>query len=158
MNRKTVSILTLIFLLILTSILVVFMQSQTKINQAEEETIALIEYDYPVDTINKFYWVTIGETYFSMDFVDEAGQQRYAIVAQEGGDMQYYTPDEIISEQEANAIGLNDTGATDIIQTRLGLFNNEPVWELTLRNENNTITYYYIKATDGSWVQTISNI
>lgn len=158
MNRKTVSILTVIFLAILMGILGVFMQSQAKINQAEEETLALIEYDYQVDTINKFYWVTIGETYFSIDFVDETGQQRYAIIAQEGGDMQYYTADEIISEQDANAISLNDTGATDIVQTRLGLMDSEPVWEITLRNENNTITYYYIKARDGAWVQTISNI
>lgn len=158
MNRKTVSVLTAIFLVLLMSILGVFMQSQARVNQAEEETVSLVELDYAVDKINKFYWVTTDNTYFSLNFIDEEGAQHFAIVAQDGGDIQYYAENEIISEQDASDIAMNETSSIKIIQTRLGLLENKPVWEVTLKNENNTLTYYYIDASTGLWVKTISNI
>lgn len=158
MNRKTVSVLTAIFLILLVSILGVFMQSQARVNQAEEETVSLVEFDYTVDKINKFYWVTTDNTYFSLNFIDEEGAQHFAIVAQDGGDIQYYAENEIISEQDASDIAMNETSSIKIIQTRLGLLENKPVWEVTLKNENNTLTYYYIDASTGLWVKTISNI
>lgn len=140
------------------SILGVFMQSQARVNQAEEETVSLVELDYAVDKINKFYWVTTDNTYFSLNFIDEEGAQHFAIVAQDGGDIQYYAENEIISEQDASDIALNESSSMNIIQTRLGLLENKPVWEVTLKNENNTLTYYYIDASTGLWVKTISNI
>lgn len=158
MNRKTVSILTAIFLVLLMSILGVFMQSQARVNQAEEETVSLVEFDYAVDKINKFYWVTTDNTFFSLDFIDEEGVQHFAIVAQDGGDIQYFGENEIISEQDASDIATNEMAAMKIIQTRLGLLDNKPIWEVTLKNENNTLTYYYIDASTGQWVKTISNI
>lgn len=158
MNRKTVSVLTAIFLILLVSILGVFMQSQARVNQAEEETVSLVEFDYTVDKINKFYWVTTDNTYFSLDFIDEEGAQHFAIVAQDGGDIQYYAENEIISEQDASDIAMNETSSLNIIQTRLGLLEDKPVWEVTLKNENNTLTYFYIHASTGRWVKTISNI
>lgn len=158
MNRKTVSILTAIFLVLLMSILGVFMQSQARVNQAEEETVSLVEFDYAVDKINKFYWVTTDNTFFSLDFIDEEGVQHFAIVAQDGGDIQYFGENEIISEQDASDIATNELSAMKIIQTRLGLLDNKPIWEVTLKNENNTLTYYYIDAATGQWVKTISNI
>lgn len=135
-----------------------FMQSQARVNQAEEETVSLVEFDYTVDKINKFYWVTTDNTYFSLDFIDEEGAQHFAIVAQDGGDIQYYAENEIISEQDASDIAMNETSSLNIIQTRLGLLEDKPVWEVTLKNENNTLTYFYIHASTGRWVKTISNI
>lgn len=158
MNRKTVSVLTAIFLILLVSILGVFMQSQARVNQAEEETVSLVEFDYDVDKINKFYWITTDNTYFSLDFIDQEGAQHFAIVAQDGGDVQYYTENQIISEQDASDIAINETSLMNIIQTRLGLLDQKPIWEVTLKNENNTLTYYYIDAATGRWVKTISNI
>lgn len=158
MNRKTVSVLTAIFLVLLISILGVFMQSQARIDQAEEETVNLVKYDFNVDKINKFYWITTDNTYFSLDFIDDEGVQHFAIVAQDGGDIQYFSENEIISEQDANDLTINETSMTNIIQTRLGLLNYEPVWEVTLKNDNNTLTYYYVNALTGLWVKTISNI
>ena len=158
MNRKTVSILTAIFLVLLMSILGVFMRSQARVNQAEEETVSLVEFDYAVDKINKFYWVTTDNTFFSLDFIDEDGVQHFAIVAQDGGDIQYFGENEIISELDASDIATNEMPTMKIIQTRLGLLDNKPIWEVTLKNENNTLTYYYIDASTGQWVKTISNI
>ena len=71
LNRKVVSTLTIILLLVLLSFSWLFWRSQTRIQQAEAEAIKLVEYDYPVKKVNKFYWTTINKAYFSLDFVSD---------------------------------------------------------------------------------------
>ena len=147
LNRKVVSGLTLFFLIIFLIFAWVFYSSQ-----AQSQT------DYTVKDVKKFYWTTISEAYFALDFVDDSGQERYAIVKREGGTVNYYTPNQIISEEDAKAIALADNENYKIMQARLGMIKDTPVWEITIKNDNNTLTYYYLNAQDGSWLQKIENI
>lgn len=158
MKRRTVSILTLILLIIMIALLSVFMGSQADLNRAEEELVALVEYDHQVKAINDFYWTTTDRSYFSLDFQDENDQQIYAIVAREGGDIEYYQGSEIITEMDAKSITASAIENPNIIQARLGKYQEKPIWEMTIKNSNQTITYYVIDAQTGEWVQTISNI
>lgn len=158
LTRKTISFLTGLFLVLLVSLFFLFIKTQDTIYRAEDESVKLVSYDHTVDRVNKFYWSTTDKTYFALDFNDDQNVRRYAIISQEGGEVVYYTADEIISEDDATSIVLNDVKPFKIIHMRLALLNNVPVWEATIKNENSTITYYTINATDGSWVQTIENI
>lgn len=158
MNRKVVSALTIIFLIILIALLFLFSQSMDDITQAQEETIELVELDYPVAQVNDFDWVTINESYFSLDFIDNEGTQRYAIVAQDGGDIQYFTNQEIISREDALSITLSENDLSELLNARLGLLNGDTVWEISFKANDDTLSYYYINATNGEWIQTIANI
>ena len=134
LNRKVVSGLTLFFLIIFLIFAWVFYSSQAKSHQAQQEAVRLIETDYTVKD------VTISEAYFALDFVDDSGQERYAIVKREGGTVNYYTPNQIISEEDAKAIALADNENYKIMQARLGMIKDTPVWEITIKNDNNTLT------------------
>lgn len=158
LNRKIISFLTGLLLVLLVSLFYLFIKTQDSIYRAEDESIKLVSYDHTVKSVNKFYWSTTDKTYFALDFNDDQSSQHYAIIAQEGGEIAYFTANEIISENEASSIVLNDMKPFKIIQMRLSLLNNEPVWEATIKNENSTITYYTISAKNGSWIQTIENI
>lgn len=158
MSKKFISFLTIVLLMILVSLVLLFMRTQDSIYRAEDEAVKLVSYDFKVQDVNKFYWSTTDQTYFALDFNDDKGQQHYAIITQEGGNTQYYTKEEIITEEEATSIVLFDMKPDKIVQMRLAQINKEPVWEATIKNNNSTITYYIISATDGTWVQTIENI
>lgn len=158
LNRRVVSALTVIFLIVLIALLFLFSQSMNDITQAQEETVALVELDYSVDQVNDFDWVTIDESYFTLDFIDGEGTQRYAIVTQEGGDIQYFTSQDIISREDALSITLNENELSELLNAKLGLLNGISVWEVSFKANDNTLSYYYINATNGEWVQTIANI
>lgn len=157
LNRRVVSSLTIIFFVIFIGLSWIYLSSQARLKQAEDEALKLIGYDYTVKQVNQFYWTTIDTAYFSVDFVDQDGQERYALVEREGGTIHYFTPQDIISEKDAQAIAVNDTGANKILQTRLGMYQNIPAWEMTIRNDDQTLTYYTINAKDGTMVQRIDN-
>ena len=161
MSRRTVNFLTGIIVVVLLVILSLFMASDRSVNQAKQETIKLVEVDHKVQKVNKFYWLTNTEaTYFSLDFQDEKDQQVYAIVAREGGDIHYFTSKDIISEEDAQAITVadNEDHLKDILQARLGLLDNQPIWEVTFKADNDTMTYYYVDAETGKCLQTITNL
>lgn len=134
------------------------MGSQSSLIQAQDEALLLVGVDHNVDQMNEFYWTTTDATYFSMDFSTESGERYYAIIEQDGGDIVYYQAGEIISEKDALAITASELEAPTILQARLGKYQEDPIWELTLKNDNGTISYYFLDAITGEWIQTISNI
>lgn len=150
--------MTIVLLTILVSLVLLFIRTQDSMYRAENEAKKIISVDYEVKSVNNFYWSTTDATYFALDFLDKKGVQRYAIIAQKGGEASYYETSDIITEDEAYSVVLNDMKPYKIIQMRLSLIDEQPVWEATIKNENGTITYYIISAYDGSWVQTIENI
>lgn len=158
MNRKIVSVLTTLLLIFLMVLLFIYSESTNSKVKAEDEAIQLVGLDYTVDTVNQFDWFTLEESYFSLDFIDSEGLQRYAIIKQEGGDIEYYNDEEIISRVDAIAITLNDNETAEIIQARLGIFESKAVWEISFKAEDSTLTYYLINAKTGQWIQTIANI
>ncbi|MBG9982340.1 hypothetical protein HZY86_04355 [Aerococcaceae bacterium DSM 111020] len=159
LSRRTVSILTILIAIILLSLLTVFMLSQSSVEKARKETEQLVSVDYPVETTDNFYWLTTPqETYFSLEFETTDNQKMYAIIARDGGESVYYNYDELITFEDAKSIAMNDLNPQKVTQSRLGLMNNEPVWEVTYLDENSDMGYYYLSAKDGSWIQTISNL
>ena len=161
LSRRTVNVLTLIIVLILLAFIGMFMASERSINQAKQETVRLVEVDHDVKKVNKFYWLTTTEaTYFSLDYQNEENKQSYAIVARDGGDVHYFSPQDIISEADAKAITVanNEDNLKDIVAARLGLLDGQPVWEITFKTKEATMTYYYINAKNGQNIQVISNL
>ncbi len=158
LTSRTVTILTLSILLISAFLLWIFIRSQNQIVKAENETKALVELDYPVKKINQFYWSTFDESTFCMDFVDKKNVQRYAIVTAEGGDLQYFTPKEVITQEEALSIAASEHKLDQLLNARLGLLKKKPVWEIVFKDKNDALTYYYIDAKNGKWIQTIGNL
>ncbi|MGX7106874.1 PepSY domain-containing protein [Hutsoniella sourekii] len=158
MSRRTVTILTIILLIVLATGLWLFSESQESIEQAEKETIELVNYDYPIDIVNDFYWFTLDDSYFSLDFVDQEGQRRYAIVAQDGGDVDYYTEQDLISEDDAKSLAANYNEVASFMNTRLGMVEDVPVWEVAFKGKDQHLNYYYINAKSGEWLQTIGNL
>lgn len=84
MTRYMITTLVSLALVICLSFLLLFSKSQAKYNQAEKEAVDLVSYDYDVKQVKNFYWSTTDATYFSLDFIDQDLQERYAIIPQEG--------------------------------------------------------------------------
>lgn len=126
--------------------------------QARQEAVNLVELDYPVKQVDDFYWFSLEETYFSMSFFDDQGGYRYALINRDGGDITYYEVDEIISQGQAYDIAMEENELIEIKQVRLGMIDDRPVWEVTYEEQDESMTYYYINAESGNWIQTIENL
>ena len=158
MTKRTVSMISIFIIFLIIAFFSLFVRTQDQFYRAEDEAISLVSLDYDIKDALNFYWSTTDKAYFALEFNDRDGQHRYAIITQEGGDIAYYTSQDIISEEDAESIVLKNHSPHRILQMRLALLNQVPVWEATIKNEDGTINYITINATNGQWIQSIENI
>lgn len=157
MKKFLVSLLITMLLLIF-GVTIVLTRSLSPYNQAKAETIELAERRADLVEPDEFYWFNGNETFFTVTGKNSEGTPIVVIVQQDGGAIQVFNQDEIISEQEAIAETYNRESPEKILESRIGIYRDEPVWEVSFRLENGRIGYTILSLTTGEWLRTIKNI
>ena len=152
-----VGTIVLLFLMIVSSY-TIFYRSQQPILQAEKEATAIAEENANIQKVQDFYWYNGSETYFTLAGIDDNNEELYVIIKKDGGETTILNTAEVITESEAKSITQADKNPERILEARLGMENEEPVWEVTYKNANDTICYYLISAISGKWLKDIENI
>ncbi|WP_041556259.1 cell wall elongation regulator TseB-like domain-containing protein [Carnobacterium sp. 17-4] len=132
--------------------------SQDPIKKAEKETIAIAKESAGLVKATDFYWYNRDKTYFSVSGLNESDEEIMVIVAKDGGATTVLNQDEFITEQQAKALTREDKGAVDILEARIGLDGETPIWEISYKQENGRLGYYVLTAKSGKWVSDIENI
>ena len=132
--------------------------SQDPIKKAEKETIAIAKESAGLVKATDFYWYNRDKTYFSVSGVNESDEEIMVIVAKDGGATTVLNQDEFITKQQAKALTREDKGAVDILEARIGLDGETPIWEISYKQENGRLGYYVLTAKSGKWVSDIENI
>lgn len=132
--------------------------SQDPIKKAKKETIAIAEEAAGLVTVSDFYWYNRDKTYFSVFGLNEADKEIMVIVAKDGGKTLILNQDEFITEQQAKKLTREDKGSVDILEARIGLEGDIPIWEISYKEENGRLGYYVLTAKSGKWVSDIENI
>jgi uncharacterized protein YpmB len=158
LKRKiTVGTIILLFLLIASSY-TIFYRAQQPMIQAQKEAVIIAKKEANIQKVEDFYWYNGSETYFTVAGTDNKNEELYVIIKKSGGSTTILNTAEVVTESEAKSITQADKAPKYILEARLGIENDEPVWEVTYKNENGTIGYYLISALSGKWVRDIENI
>src|SRR5690625_5161126 len=157
MKKFLVTLLvTMLFLIF--GVTFVLTRSLSPYNQAKAETIELAERRADLVESDVFYWFNGDETFFTITGENSEGTPIVVIVQQDGGAIQVFNQEEVISEREAVAATYNRENPEKILEPRIGMYKNEPVWEVSFRLENGRIGYTVFSLTTGEWLRTIKNI
>ena len=133
-------------------------RSLSPYNQARAETIELAERKADLIDEDQFYWFNGEETFFTITGLDSEGTAIAVIVQQDSGDIQVFNQADILSENEAILEVYNQENPEEIMEARIGVYKDQPVWEVSFRLENGRIGYSMLSLTSGEWIQTIRNI
>ncbi|MFY9902927.1 MAG: DUF5590 domain-containing protein, partial [Trichococcus sp.] len=132
-----VGTIVLLFLMIVSSY-TIFYRSQQPILQAQKEATAIAEANANIQKVQDFYWYNGSETYFTLAGIDDKNEELYVIIKKDDGETTILNTAEVITESEAKSITQADKNPERILEARLGIENEEPVWEVTYKNANNT--------------------
>ncbi|WP_314077961.1 DUF5590 domain-containing protein [uncultured Granulicatella sp.] len=136
----------------------IFYLSQSERLKAKDLAVEIAAQKVQFTKITDFYWFNTEETYYSLAGITTEGQQLYAIVSPEKKEVTVLQQDAVINEQEARSITKQAKHTDEILEARLGMIKDEPVWEVNYRTSNKRIGYYYISAKNGQWIKDIENI
>lgn len=137
-----------------------FVQSAGSLYQAQAETEAYIGEHADIIQVNDFYLYNgADETYFTADAFNSDGDRQIVIVRQSDGAIAVYDFDETISEYDAYQKVQNELNPSEILNLNIGLDESDrPVWEVSFKDSNGRLGYYYLHLLTGKNLRTITNI
>lgn len=156
--KKFLTTLIIVMLLFILGVTTVITRSLSPYNQARAETTELAQRRANLAEADEFYWFNGDETFFTVTGTDNEGTPIIVIVQQANGAIEVINQAEAIPAQEA----IEKTRAREepkkILETRIGMYNDSPVWEVSFKQENGNVGYSVYSLTSGKWVRTIKNI
>lgn len=156
--KKFLTTLLIGMLLLIISVTFIITRSLAPLNQAKAETIELASRRANLIESDEFYWYNGTETYFTITGVNNSNDKIIVIVQQDGGNIEVLNQDETISKYTAIQQTISKEQPKNILQARIGMHKDQPVWEVSFNLENGDIGYTYFSLTTGEWIKTIKNI
>lgn len=157
MKKFLIGLIVLMSAIIVATV-VVYRRSVAPHNQAKEEATAIANREANITTVEDFYWYNGSETYFTITGTSDEGEELIAIIHQDSGEVTTLPVEETFSESEAIHQVVNEKSPERILQARIGIEDERPIWEVSYRNENGRIGYYLMSLENGEWIRTIDNI
>ena len=158
-KRKIIALLigiTILLLIILFSSLS-YIRATSPIRQAKAEATQLAKQYANIEEVDRFYWFTREDTYFSVLGKNQEQQDVVAIIPKSGENVTVLAQDEGLTEDEAKEKIFKDYPRETLRKATLGMFEDQPVWEvMTKGNKGNN--YYLLDFKDGKEVKVIRNI
>lgn len=152
-----IGLIIVMFSIIIGSV-VLYRRSVGPYNQAKQEASVIAQREADLVNVEEFYWYNGSETYFSLIGDNEEGEGIVVIIRQEGGQVMTFPLDEVYPETDAIRQVINEKSPERILQARIGIEEESPVWEVSYRNESGRIGYYIMDLETGEWIRTIDNI
>lgn len=157
MNRK-LGIALISMLLFIIGVSRLLTHSLSPYKQARAETIELAQRRANLAEAKDFYWYNGEETFFTITGKNNEGSSIIVIVQQDGGAVEVFNQDEVVTEHEVIVATNNREKPKKILEARMGMHKDQPVWEVSFQLENKQTGYSYFSLTSGEWIQTIKNI
>jgi len=158
MKNKVLTGLSIFLGLSILFSVIFFIRSNRPMARAQEESIQVVKEMTDIREIDRFYWFTRKETSFAVLGRNQAGQAKLAIVPQTGGKVRVYDSSKGLTEYEAIQAVKKKYHPHKIIKVSLGLYEDQPTWEVVTKNENKTLNYYLLDFKTGDIGHVIKNI
>ncbi len=156
---KKFLISTLIFMsLLIIGVTTVLRKSLSPLKQARVETIELAESQADLVEADDFYWYNGNETYLTITGKNSVEEEIIVIVKQEGGSIEVVDQEETFSKGEAIRKVVELENPVRILEARIGVHEDLPIWEISFRQENGRIGFTMLSLKSGEWIRTIKNI
>lgn len=133
---------------------VFYIRSVRPIRQAEKQALEFASKYVDIEQVSDFYWFTREESYFTIVGTTADSKDVVVFIPQKGDRIKIMQQDEGLSRDDAiNKIEKEYSDATTL-KVSLGIFKDQPVWEVVTENKNKSLNYYLISFTTGN-IQTI---
>ncbi|MBP3040141.1 DUF5590 domain-containing protein [Bacillaceae bacterium Marseille-Q3522] len=157
--RKKIIIIAFITLAVFTGIAVnLYLRAVAPVHAAEQKAREIAAQQTSLQKIERFTLYNGSETYYVLEGKDESGDDIIAWIPENEGDITEKNASDGITEQEAVDELLQEADPEEIVDIRLGMENNTPLWEIYYRTGDNLMNYYYVNFETGEKVKDIRNL
>lgn len=144
----------ILFLVLLFSV-IFYTRANRPMSQAQKEAEAIAQKYAKLSETDKFYWFTREQTYFSLLGKNDKGQEIAVIIPKSGDKVTLLSQKDGISELDARSMVKNTYPEENVQKAELGIYKDQPVWEVVTKNQTGELNYYLLTFKDGEEVSKI---
>ena len=157
--KKNIFIVSIVVMIVVIAFSISVYQTASKpLHKAEDEAFAVAKSSAGIAKVDDFYWYNGTETYFTVTGTNQEDEAVIAIVAQDGGETTVLNQADIITEAEAVQLTRQAVNPKEILEARIGIEEDTPIWEVAYKQENGRLGYYVLTLETGEWIKGIENI
>ncbi len=159
-TRKTKILLSIIAILlaIIVMIAIFYVRSTHPRTQAKREATEIAKEYAHLNTVDNFYWFTRKETYFSVTGKDDKGEELVVIIPKSGEKVTVLNQKDGQDESQIRQIIETKYKEKNIQKISLGLYNDQPTWEIVTKNDDGLLSYYLLSFANAEEVMIIKNV
>lgn len=159
-EKKTVvglfiSIVVLLVIILIFSL--VYIRASRPMRQARDEAVELANKHVSLKSVDRFYWFTREETYFSLMAEDEKGKEIVVIIPKSGQEILILNQNEGITEKKAKSIIQKTFPNETVKKVTLGVYQEQVVWEVMTKASDEE-RYHLLDFNDGNLIKSIPTI
>lgn len=136
----------------------IYLNAVEPMQEAESRAVSIAKEETEITDITEFSLYHGSNSYYVVQGTDKDGKKLIAWIPEKGGKIMVSAAQDGITESEAIDILYEKTSPEKIIDVRLGIEKNIPLWEIYYRTSNDKINYYYIDFETGEEVRSIMNL
>ena len=146
-----------VVVIILFGVFIILWQAQAPRETAEKNAVSFAQKHADLKKETDFYLFNRKKTYFTVAGTNSKKQKIYVIIAKKGGATKILQQKKGISEEDALTL-VKKQKPKKVLKAALGLWSNEPVWEVTYLNKSGNLCYILYAYKNGDMVKSIQNI
>ncbi|MFC4710564.1 cell wall elongation regulator TseB-like domain-containing protein [Enterococcus eurekensis] len=159
-EKKTVvglfiSIVVLLVIILIFSLF--YIRASRPMRQARDEAVELANKHVSLKSVDRFYWFTREETYFSLIAEDEKGKEIVVIIPKSGQEILILNQNEGITEKKAKSIIQKTFPNETVKKVTLGVYQEQVVWEVMTKVSDEEC-YHLLDFNDGNLIKSIPTI
>lgn len=159
-KKRITVLLTLlaILLAILVTIIIFFVRTNQPMAQAKKEATAIAKTSANLETVDKFYWFTRKNTYFTLTGKNDKGTEIIVIVPKSGEKVTVLNQKDGQTEQQITDIVAKAHPDESVMKATLGPYDKRPAWEVVTENDQGVLTYYLMSFDKGEEINVVKDI
>lgn len=136
----------------------IYLNATEPVAEAESRAIEIAKEETEITDIIEFSLYHGSKAYYVVQGSNKEDEKLIAWIPEKGGKIVVLRAEDGITKSEAINTLYNEVSPDEIIDVRLGIEKNNPLWEIYYRSSNDKINYYYIDFETGEEVRDIKNL
>lgn len=145
------------FLAIVLTILILILGNKP-FSDVENEAIAYVKDANLLTEVDRAYVYSNKQKSVTVIGTDEEGKWKAVFVPGSGQELAETDLEGKVTPQQARGIAFENLNVKEALHTKLGMEDNQAVWEVVFLTENDKLNYVYVSAEDGSIWKRILNL
>lgn len=158
MKNKLLMILSMSAIIVVLFSVIFYIRSTRPMAQAQKEAVSIAKEFADLQEVDKFYWFTREKTYFSLTGKNAKQEKIAVIIARSGGEVKTFKQKDGLTEAAAIKKIVAEYQPKKVLKASLGMYQDEPVWEVVTENDTGYFNYYLCSFKTGDLLKNIENV